>query len=857
MTNYKNPKLYETYDKKLTKRLEERLSEIPVKPSFSENAISVLSKRYFQKNEEGVPQEDVYGLFGRVAANLAYPDFHYSGGDEELTTKTAETFYNMMTNREFIPNSPTLMNAGRSMQQLSACFVLPIEDKMEGKGGILMGVYDTGMIHKSGGGTGFSFSRLRRKNDFVSTTYGKASGPVSFIEMYDGATHSVNQGGFRRGANMGMIAIDHPDVEEFIHSKENEKDKKYGNFNFSVAITDEFMNAVKKGEHYVLKNPKKGELYDLTISDLEKEARSVEQGLITENERVLVTEGKEVIYQNPVERDIRGRILKVEKKKIGKIDDKGRITLDARTVFNHIAQLAWKNGEPGIAFIDEINRYNPTPAVGKIEATNPCGEQPLLPYEACNLGSINLGLMIKDKKIDYSKLENVVKNSVHFLDNVVDMSNFPLEEITEMVHSNRKIGLGVMGFADMLSKLEIPYNSERALESAEEVMRFIQEKGIEKTQELAKQRGAFPNFDKSIYKDEKPRRNATVTTIAPTGTVSIIAGASSGIEPLFEIYYEHKDADGQIREFKNEIFERALKKTGIDTKKVFSELNNGKSLQELDFVPEHIRKTYAVSENVEVDYHVKTQAVFQKHTDNAVSKTINLPNSATLEDVKKSFLMAYELKCKGITVYRDGSTEEQVLNKKRGLEEIFHHIKPQKRPEKLSGDTIKKETGCGNIFVTMNYTNDNGNKDLFEVFATMGKAGGCAASQNEATGRLTSHLLRTGADPKSVASQLIGIRCHKPIGLGNKAIYSCADAIGKALAEFYGQEVGDSDIGDSENFENLLENSAQEKIKNGIIEDDPSLVGGNCPQCGSAMQIKDGCMGGTCSNFLCGFSECG
>lgn len=878
-----NPKLYETYDREITRRLEERLSEVPIKSQFTDNAVSILKKRYFKKDETGLSQEDVYGLGKRVSVNLAYPDYYYSRGDEEATFKTAETFYKMIMNREFIPNSPTLMNAGREMQQLAACFVLPIEDNMED---ILMAVYNMGMIHKSGGGTGFSFDKLRRKNDFVSTTYGKASGPVSFIEMLDATTHSVNQGGFRRGANMGIIRCDNSDILEFIHSKENEKDRRYGNFNFSVALTDEFIDAFKKGEHYVLKNPRKGKTYELTIDDLKQEEESVKQGLITSNERVLVIEGEEVIYQNPVERDIRSRIIKVEKKKVGRVDDKGKITLDARIVFDEIAQLAWKNGEPGIAFIDEMNRKNPTPEIGKIEATNPCGEQPLLPNEACNLGSINLGPMVNDGKIDYNKLGKTVGYAVHLLDNAIDMSNYPLEkshrekeklkkvlegkipnevidsiieewgqsEIEKMVLANRKIGLGVMGFADMLYKLEIPYNSEKALETAEEVMRFIQEKGVEKTQEIAEQRGAFPNFDKSIYANEKPRRNATVTTIAPTGTISIISGASSGVEPLFSTYYIHKDADGQKREFVNKNLEEALERAEVDVGKVLSELKKGKSLQELDYIPNEIKNVFVVSSDISVEYHVKMQAAFQRHTDNAVSKTINLPNSATVEDVKKTYLLAHELGCKGITVYREGSREEEVLKKGGKLEKIFHYVKPRKRPDELEGKTIKETTGCGNIFVTRNYTvREDGTKDLFETFAQIGKGGGCAASQNEAIGRLTSMLLRCNANPKEVASQLIGIRCHKQYGFGDKAIYSCADAIGKAIVEFYGEKIV-APIGDSDNFEDLV--SKPEVIENNSNKNN-SFIEGACPVCGSAMQMKDGCMGGACSNIDCGFSECG
>jgi len=880
MTEKNNPRLYETYDRKLTKKLEKRLLSLPIKSSFSDNALSILGKRYFRKDEGGAVLEDGKGLCARVAANIAYADFHYTGGDEKATAKTAKTFYEMMMKREFIPNSPTLMNAGRAMQQLSACFVIPIKDEMEGRGGIMMGVYDTGLIHKSGGGTGFSFSNIRRKNDFVSSTYGKASGPVSFIQMYDSATNSVNQGGFRRGANMGILRVDHPDILEFIHAKENEKDVRYGNFNFSVAITDEFMEALKIGGHYILRNPRKGKTYELKLDDIKNEENSARQGVITQNERVLIVEDGKVIYQNPLKRDVRGRILEVERKEgIGRVDDRGRITFNAEVVFNYISKLAWGNGEPGVAFLDQINKDNPTPALGKVEATNPCGEQPLLSYEACNLGSVNLGMMLRGGLIDYSSLEGIVKHSTHFLDNVIDMSNFPLKEITNMVHINRKIGLGVMGFADMLYQLKIPYNSDQALEKAEEVMKFIQDKAVEESERLAEEREAFPSFEKSVYAGKKERRNATVTTIAPTGTISIIAGASSGIEPLFDLVYTHKDADGAVREFRNDLLVKALEEVGIDPDSVFTEMidhkddkdhivKRGKSLQELDFVPDEIKKVFVTTEDISVDYHVRMQAAFQKYIENAVSKTINFPTSATVEDIKKAYLLAYELGCKGITVYRTGSREEEVLKKLRGgLEEIFHYVKPRKRPGSLAGATVKKRTGCGNLFITTNYIErKDGTKDLFEIFALMGKAGGCASCQNEATGRLTSELLRSGADPKEVASQLIGIRCHRPFGIGKNAVYSCADAIGKAMAEFCGEKVIEP-IGDSEDFEDLLKpkttgehlnkkDKTNEKINN-IITEDASITGGACPLCGSVMQIKDGCMGGVCSNPSCGFTECG
>lgn len=861
---YKNPRLYLKYNKKVTGDLEKRLSQLEIETIFDPNAVSILKKRYLSKDENGVPQENLKQLFGRVAANIAYADYYYTK-NKTKTYETARGFYEMMLNKEFMPNSPTLMNAGRAMQQLAACFVLPIEDTMES---IFWQVFNTAMIHKSGGGTGFSFSNLRRKNDYVTTTYGKASGPVSFIETYDTATHSVNQGGFRRGANMGILRIDHPDILEFIHAKENEKDKRYVNFNFSVAVTDDFMKAVERGDYYILKNPRKGKLYDLTIEDIKRDEESVRQNLIKGNERVLVVDkAGNVIYQNPIERNVKGEIERIDKKRVGKViksDDTNKpdkIALDARTVFDEIARLAHKNGEPGILFIDEVNRHNPTRLLGEIEATNPCGEQPLLSYEACNLGSINLGLMVDDGKIDYTKLEKTVKKAVHFLDNVIDMSNYPLEEIINMVHLNRKIGLGVMGFADMLTKLSISYNSDVAVETAKEVMKFIQEKATEKSQELAEQRGAFPSFDKSIYAKEKPRRNATITTIAPTGTISIIAGASSGIEPLFDLCYIHEDADKQERIFKNKNLENDLKKAGIDPNEVFEELSrsDGKTLNDLDFVPKKIKEAYTISKYIPIEKHVEMQAAFQENTHNAVSKTINAPNSATVEDVKKAYLLAYKLGCKGITVYREGSREEEVLRamkRKKNLARITldeeGYIIPRKRPVDVRGSTTKRDTGCGNLFITLNKDEEG---KLLESFISMGKGGGCAASQNEALGRLISLALRSGINPKSIIGQLLGIGCGRtypsyPAPEGKKS-YSCADAISKAIADRLEMNIIYDNTAkfDSENFEPVPVKSKEEDTDN-----KPQLWGA-CPMCGSGrLRYSEGCHGGIC--ISCGYSEC-
>ena len=637
--------------------------------------------------------------------------------------------------------------------------------------------------------------------------------------------------------------------------------------------------------------------------------------MITENERVLIIEGKDVIYQNPKEMDIRGRIIRVNKKKVGKVDEKGRITLDARIVFDEIANLAWKNGEPGIIFLDEINKYNATPKIGKIEATNPCGEQPLLPYEACNLGSINLGIMVENKKINYKKLEEVTRNAVDFLDNVIDMSDFHLPlprywytqiaefimsktqkvktngkaieklekiikdefagPIEEMVHANRKIGLGIMGWADMLIKLGIPYNSEKAIKKAEEVMNFIQETAVKRSEELAKEKGAFPNFDKSIYKDKrnKPRRNATCTTIAPTGSISIIAGASSGIEPLFGLVYTHTDADGVTREFRNKSLENDLKKEGINPDKIFKELINGKSLQELD-VPDKIKKVYVTFKDVPVDYHVRMQAAFQKYTDNAVSKTINMPNSATIEDVKKAYLSSWKLKCKGITVYRDGSRQIQVIKEKKeekeksALEKKVLTLKiSDTKYKNLPGATYEMRTGCGKLFVTVNHDPETGK--ILEVFQNMNPIGGCGNAQTAAQGILTSLYLQQGGDTKKIYKLLSGTTCPKQIGLGPNKISSCPDAMIQAM-RLHEQRIanGEFPLKNKNNNENKTQKNPEIIIKN---EDDKfqkekkevntiksnhsNRVDERCPDCGSPLEFVEGCNGGKCP--FCGWSSCG
>ena len=580
------------------------------------NALKVIEGRYLMKDAEGNVTETPKQLFERVAANVALADQKY-GLDVELAKAD---FLQLMLAKDFIPNSPTLMNAGTEIQQLSACFVLPVEDSMEG---IFESIKNAALIHKSGGGTGFSFTRLRQKGAHVGTTGGVASGPISFMQVFDAATNVIKQGGKRRGANMGVLRVDHPDILNFITCKE--KDNQITNFNISVGITETFMDAVKNNSNYDLISPAK----------------------------------KEVVGQ-----------------------------LNAKRVFDLICTMAWKNGEPGVIYIDRMNspRSNPTRVLGEVESTNPCGEQPLLPYESCNLGSINLANHTRGNEVDWDKLKQTVHTAVHFLDNVIDMSKFPIEKISHMVKSNRKIGLGVMGFADMLIKLRLPYNSENAFQLADKVMHFINQEAKVTSVKLAKIKGTFPNFENSVYHDGKEEnrvRNATRTTIAPTGSISIIGSCSSGIEPLFAISYLRKTPQFELLEV-NPLFEEVAREEGFYTPELMKKIARKGSIQDVEEIPETIKKIFVTAMDLKPEDHVKMQAAFQKHVDNAVSKTVNFSYSATVEDVSKVFLLSHELGCKGITIYRDGSRDVQVLNIKR-------EDKPVEQAKPLPSETKEPE----------------------------------------------------------------------------------------------------------------------------------------------------------------------
>jgi ribonucleoside-diphosphate reductase alpha chain len=729
---------------------------------LTNNALVVLARRYLKKDEQGKNFETPEEMFRRVARTIAKADLIY---DENADVDAlAETFYGIMTSLRFMPNSPTLMNAGRELAQLSACFVLPIDDSIES---IFEAIQHTAMIHKSGGGTGFSFSRIRPRGDRVKSTQGIASGPISFMTIFDVATETVKQGGTRRGANMAILRVDHPDIEEFITTKT--RIDRLNNFNISVALTEKFMEAVERGEDYALVNPRNG---------------------------------KEVRW------------------------------ISASAVFDKIVESAWNSGEPGIVFLDRINRTNPTPDLGEIESTNPCGEQPLLPHESCNLGSINLGRFVKNGKIDYPALKETVWQAVHFLDNVIDANKFPLKEIRNMTLRTRKIGLGVMGFADLLICLDIPYNSDRAVSLAEEVMSFMDKESKAASAELAKKRGNFPAYKGSIYDSpETPfMRNATTTTIAPTGTISIIAGASSGIEPLFAISYIRRVMDGTELVETHPLFVKAMKAAGKYSDALMEKIAECGSVQGLDEVPEDLKRIFVTSMDVSPEDHIAIQAAFQRDIDNAVSKTINFPDNATKDSIRSAYLLAWNQGLKGITIYRSGSRPVQVLSLKKereradSAETIMQvgtngKIAPRPRPFKTHGITERVRTGCGNLYVTVNWDD----KDICEVFAQMGKTGGCAACQIEAESRLISLALRSGIRVQSIVSQLASIRCPSPIWHEGGQILSCPDAIAKVLASASGVD---------------------------IEKGNPAVM--NCPECGAVLEPEGGCF--LCRS--CGFSKC-
>jgi ribonucleoside-diphosphate reductase alpha chain len=763
------------------------LSEIrPAKVGqWTEPALRVLRERYLLR-KDGEVVETPEEMCWRVAVSIAAGEARY-GRSPAAVREVAEAFYDMMVDGYFIPNSPTLMNAGKGNGlQYSACYVLPVGDSMEE---IFDSVKAAAIIHKSGGGTGFAFSRLRPKDDIVSSTGGRASGPVSFLRVFNGATEAVKQGGTRRGANMGILRVDHPDILEFIDCK---LDGGITNFNISVAVTDKFMEALARGEEYDLVNP----------------------------------HTKKVVQR-----------------------------LSAREVFERIVRAAWRTGDPGMVFIDRINASpaNPTPELGQIEATNPCGEQPLLPNEACNLGSLNVSKFARrsadgEWSIDWDEMERVVRLAVRFLDDVIEMNPYPLPEIDQTVKANRRIGLGIMGWADLLFLMGIPYDSQEAIDLADRLMSFVKEKSHDQCAKLAEERGPFPNWSRSIYKDVRPMRNSTVTTIAPTGTISMIAGCSSGIEPIFALAFQHrvKQPDGErVLTFVNETFEAIAREKGFYSTALMEEIAKRGTLHDIPGIPEEAARVFKTSHEIPFEWHVRHQAAFQRYTDNGVSKTINLPNSATEEDVAAAYRLAWELGCLGITVFRDGCKGEQVLNvgvaKKDKAPAALPTtgavvIKP--RPHSLAGKTYRMETPIGTAFITVNETPEG---DPFEVFVQVGKGGSDTMAVAEALGRLISLTLRLPSPLtpqrrlEEVISQLSRIGGAQPMGFGAGKILSLPDALARTLAEHIGQlKPGGSPVEPPK---------ADERRK----------IGDLCKECGQATFVyEEGCK----KCLSCGFNEC-
>ncbi len=784
--------------------------------NLAPNARVVLAKRYL-KQADGQVVETAEDMIYRVACVIAEIEQSKYGKGKKETEALAKEFYTMMANLEFMPNSPTLMNAGRDLGQLSACFVLPIEDSMEQ---IFDAIKNAAIIHKSGGGTGFSFSRLRPKNSMVRSTGGVASGPISFMKVFNSATEAVKQGGTRRGANMGILRVDHPDIVDFIQCKED--NKEITNFNISVGITEDFMLAVREGRPYDLIDPHTG-----------------------------APAGQ----------------------------------LSAPEIFNKIVEHAWQNGEPGIVFLDRLNEGNPTPLQGKIEATNPCGEQPLLPNEACNLGSINLKLMVIEKNgkmvINWERLSQVIRLSVRFLDDVIDVNQYPLPIIEEVVKGNRKIGLGVMGFADMLILLQTSYATEEAVEYAEKVMKFIQTEARIESQRLAEERGAFPNFEGSIYDGVMKLRNATLTTIAPTGTISMICGASSGVEPLFAVAYTKTVMDGTALVEVNPLFEAFAHEYGFYSPELMLKIAEIGTVLGFQEVPNWVQEVFTTAQEIAPEWHIRIQAAFQKYTDNAVSKTINFANAATREDIAEAYRLADELNCKGLTVYRDGSREEQVLSTgtaagqaqaEKRREELLasdqvvppktpfipevNTVVPRPRPTTTIGVTEKIKIGCGNLYVSVNADE----KGICEVFTNTGRAGGCS-SQSEATARLISITLRSGLSVDAITEQIKGIRCPACMRREGVNVTSCPDAIARVIKKYNEVGINFASVqkGTQETAPTTVKTSvverqkpSREKVTGKVVR--TGLAPENaCPECGMPINHEGGCV--VCTH--CGYSKCG
>jgi ribonucleoside-diphosphate reductase alpha chain len=821
------------------------------KLDLNANALTVLERRYLVKDDHGKPAESPEDLFWRVARNVAAPDRAY-GASDRAVEGLAEAFFELMATRVWMPNSPTLMNAGRPLGQLSACFVLPVDDALSnGRSGIYDTLRAMALVHQSGGGTGFSFSRLRPKNDVVRSTMGVASGPVSFMKLYDASTDVVKQGGTRRGANMGILRVDHPDVLEFISCKDDLT--QVTNFNISVAVTDAFMAALEAGTSYDLIHPKTGKVMG---------------------------------------------------------------QLDARDVFRKIIHGAWKTGEPGVFFIDRANQYNPVPRLGSYEATNPCGEQPLLPYDVCNLGSINVGLFVKNGDVDWDRLRTAVHLCTHFLDNVIDANKYPLSEIDDLAKRIRRIGLGIMGWADLLVELGIPYNSDEGVALGRRLMEFVDEESKVASEKLAEQRGTFAEWERSIWgpdasaardaKGERIRpmrrlRNCNLTTVAPTGTISIISGCSSGIEPLFAVAFMRNQA-GVLMPDVNEQFVKIAKREGWYSDALVTQIAEAGHIH-FDAVPAKWQRVFVTAHDVTPEWHIRMQAAFQDFTDSAISKTCNFPNAATEEDVEQIYRMAFRLNCKGVTVYRDGARENQVLSTGTTAKKVtatgaapadapkdaqvalaealgriaeldtelartrgqLHDVEAENlqrrakrsRPELLKGSTRRVESPLGTMYVTI--TEDDKGQP-FEIFMSLGKAGGALMADVEAIGRLISLALRSGIPLKEVYRQLRGISSDRAVGLGPSKVLSVPDAIGIAIEKWMHEKQGvqqdllasgQGGAGATVRAREIVTGPDGEAgLRSRTPEQD--FIGA-CPDCGSQLAFIEGCA----KCHVCGFSECG
>ena len=809
-----------------------------VKPVLSDNAKYVAETRYGMKDEIGKIVENVEDIFWRVAFAIAKGDSVF-GKNEEEVERQAVRFYEVMARQEFVPNTPCLVNSGKKHQQLSACFVLPIEDSMES---ILRTMSDMALIHKSGGGTGFSFSRLRPYGDYISTSGGTTVGPVSFMQAYNDVTSQIKQGGVRRGANMGMLSIDHPDVLRFAIVKLDEY--SLTNFNISLAVTNAFMDQVKVDKAYVL---------DESIpEDVVEEIRIAEANRDSDVRLRQIEEGVKKLYKwaeaDPASVG-EGYAL------INPRDGKATKKLNAYKVFNLITRLAWQYGDPGLVFIDRMNneKSNPVPKMGRIEATNPCGEQPLLPYDACNLGSVNLSKFVNTEgnDINWPSLEKTVKLAVHFLDNVVELNEFPVPKIRETVSLYRRIGLGVMGFADALFKLGVRYDSDGGIEWAKKIMKFVDEKAREATLELGRQRGVFPAWGDSVYAgtEYKPR-NMALTTIAPTGTISVIADTTSGIEPVFALAYQKNTVEGKTLYVANPVFEGELKKRELYSEELMDKIiKNGGKLDDISEIPQDLKEIFRTALEIEPEWHIKVQAAFQEYIDNAVSKTINFTKEATVEDVREAYLLAYSLGTKGITIYRSGSREKEVMQtvktestSAKVSEGLNGNMKPIKKrtPEAARGVRIRKSCDMGKVYTSVFFEAGDG---PIETFVTLGKSGGYMAGSAEVTGRLASLALKYGAGLDEVAEELVGISCGQKVGFGKETILSMYDAVGKSLLEVAkGEQL--------EMFEEPV--PATNGVKQFRTEEESKFSA--CPDCGSPLYAEEGCF--KCSNSYCGYSKC-